>query len=142
MNMVEIIGGPAKEREIVEKTVHWCIKKLMPRVRTLDITVKLTKCDAYGYCLMTDNHKTFELEICKGMNLYHLISTICHEMVHVKQYYRKEMDDQSNRWKSKKLSDEGLDYMDRPWEKEAFRMEEKLAIECFKNISVNFAKKC
>ena len=139
MNMVEVKGGPAKEREIVEQTVYWCIKKLMPRVRTLDIEVKLTKCDAYGYCLMTDNHKTFELEIRKGMNLYDLISTVCHEMVHVKQYYRKEMDDDSNRWKSKQLSD--MDYMDRPWEKEAFRMEEKLAVECFKNIAINFAKK-
>lgn len=141
MNMVEVKGGPAKEREIVEKTVHWCIKKLLPRVRTLDIEVKLTKCDSYGYCLMTDNHKTFELEIRKGMNLYDLISTVCHEMVHVKQYYRKEMDDDSNRWKSRKLPNDGLDYMDRPWEKEAFRMEEKLAVECFKNIAINFAKK-
>lgn len=139
MNMVEVIGGPAKEREIVEKTVHWCIKKLMPRVRTLDIEVKLTKCSAYGYCLMTDDHKTFELEIRKGMNLYDLISTVCHEMVHVKQYYRKEMDDR-RRWKSRTIS-EAVAYMDEPWEKEAFRMEEKLAIECFKNIAINFAKK-
>jgi hypothetical protein len=138
--MVEVTGGPAKEREIVEKTVHWCIKKLLPRVRTLDIEVKLTKCDAYGYCLMTDNHKTFELEIRKGMNLYDLISTVCHEMVHVKQYFRKEMDDESMRWKSRQLPLE-VEYMDRPWEKEAFRMEEKLAIECFKNIAINFAKK-
>jgi len=140
MNYVEVIGGPAKEREVVEKTVQWCIKKLMPRVRTLNIEVKLTKCNAYGYCMMTDDHKTFELEIRKGMNLYDLISTVCHEMVHVKQYYRKEMDDTNNRWKSKKLPDAGLDYMDRPWEKEAFRLEEKLAIECFKNIAINFAK--
>lgn len=140
MNTVEVIGGPAKEREIVEKTVHWCIKKLLPRVRTLDIEVKLTKCNAYGYCLMTDNHKTFELEICKSMNLYDLISTVCHEMVHVKQYYRKEMNGDFNKWKTQKIK-ESVDYMDLPWEKEAFRMEEKLAIECFKEISVNFAKR-
>jgi len=139
MNYVEVIGGPAKEREIVEKTVHFCIKKLMPRVRTLDIEVKLTKCNAYGYCLMTDNHKTFELEIRKGLNLYDLISTVCHEMIHVKQYYRKEMDN-SRRWKSK-LVKEDTAYLDQPWEKEAFKMEDKLAIECFRKITVNFAKR-
>lgn len=138
MNIVEVTGGPAKEREVVENVVHWCIKKLMPRVRSLDIEVKLTKCNAYGYCLMTDNHKTFELEIRKGMNLYDLISTICHEMVHVKQYYRKEMDN-NRRWKSRKVS-EDTNYVDEPWEKEAFRLEERLAIECFKNLQVNLAK--
>ena len=139
MNMVEVTGGPAKEREIVEQTVYWCIKKLLPRVRSLDIDVKLTKCDAYGYCMMGEDHKTFELEVRKGMKLYDLISTVCHEMVHVKQYYRKEMDEESNRWKSRKLPND-VDYMDRPWEKEAFKMEEKLALECFKEIEFNFAK--
>ena len=41
MNQVEISGGKSKEREIVEATVHWCIKKLMPRVRTLEIEVAI-----------------------------------------------------------------------------------------------------
>lgn len=139
MNYVEVFGGPAKEREIVEKTVHWCIQKLMPRVRTLDIEVKLSNCSSYGYCMMTDNHRTFELEIKKGLNLYELISTVCHEMVHVKQYYRKELTE-DRKWKTKKIS-ESVAYSDEPWEKEAFRLEEKLTIECFKEIEINFAKK-
>jgi hypothetical protein len=138
MNNVEVLGSVAKEREVVENVVHWCIKKLMPRVRTLDIEVKLTNCKAYGYCLMTDDHKTFELEIRKGMNLYDLVSTICHEMVHVRQYYRKEMDN-SHRWKSRKVK-EDTSYHDQPWEKEAFRLEERLALECFKNLQVNLIK--
>ena len=28
MNMVEVKGGPAKEREIVEQTVYWCIQEI------------------------------------------------------------------------------------------------------------------
>lgn len=138
MNQVEVFGGPAKEREIAEATVHWCIKKLLPRVRTLDIELKLTKCNAYGYALCTDNHKTFEIEIQKGMKLYDLISTICHEMVHVKQYYRKELAHRGieHTWKNKLHVD--TDYMDQPWEKEAFKLEEKLALECFKDLNVNF----
>jgi hypothetical protein len=135
MNNVEVLGSVAKERELVENVVHWCIKKLMPRVRTLDIEVRLTKCSACGYCMCTDDNKTFELEIRKGMNLYDLISTVCHEMIHVKQYYRKEMDN-DRRWKSRKIS-ESVSYENEPWEKEAFRMEEKLAIECFKELNFN-----
>lgn len=136
MNIVEVIGGKAKEREIVENTIHWCIQKLLPRVRTLEIEVKLTKCNAYGYALCTDNHKTFELEIQKGMKLYDIISTVCHEMVHVKQYYRKELahTGKEHTWKSKSYAD--LSYTDQPWEKEAFRLEESLALECFKELSV------
>lgn len=138
MNTVWITGGKAKEREIAEHTVYFCINKLMPRVRSLDIEVKLTKCDAYGYCLNTDNRKTFELEIRKGLSIYDLISTICHEMVHVKQYFRKELSDAGLRkkWKSKTVS-EKVEYEDQPWEKEAFKLEEELALECFKQMEVN-----
>ena len=141
MNDVLVIGGPVKEREIVEGVVHWCIRKLMPRVRTLDIEVKLTNCNAYGYCLETDDHKTFELEIRKGLSLYDLISIVCHEMVHVKQYYRKELCPSHQRWKKKRLPKKDLDYMDLPWEKEAFKLEGALALECFQELNVNFSKK-
>jgi hypothetical protein len=102
----------------------------------MNIEVKLTDCSAYGYCLMTDSNKNFELEIRKGMRLYDLVSTVCHEMVHVKQYYRKEMDDRTSRWKSRKLPEE-MSYMDRPWEKEAFKLEGPLALECFQEIHMS-----
>ena len=133
MNYVCVRGGTKKERQLVEHAIQWSIKKLLPRVRTLEIEARLTKCNAYGYCLNTDDHKTFELEFRKGMSLYDLISTVCHEMVHVKQYYRKEMD-HDRRWKSRKISEE-VSYENEPWEKEAFRMEEKLAMECFKELA-------
>lgn len=138
MNQVEVIGGKAKERQVVEQTILWCTKKLLPRVRTLDIEVRLTNCSDYGYCMPTENHKTFELEIKKGMSLYDLISTVCHEMVHIKQYYKKELSDGKNgaRWKSKNVSYK-TDYFNQPWEKEAFRMEESLALECFKQLNVS-----
>ena len=136
MNEVMVTGGKKVQRELVYETVNFCIKKLMPRVRTLDIEVKLTNCDAYGYCCMTDNHKTFELEIRKSLSLYDLVSTICHEMVHVKQYYRKELAE-NRQWKTRKIA-ETVDYFDEPWEKEAFRMEEKLAVEAFKKVQVFF----
>lgn len=137
MNFVEVKGGKSKEREIAMDTVYFCIKKLMPRVRSLDIEVKFTKCNAYGYCLSTSK-RDFEIELKKGMSIYDLIATICHEMVHVKQYYRGELFDNGEgvRWKSKKISAD-TDYLDQPWEKEAFRLEEKLAIECFKQLTTS-----
>lgn len=137
MNEVYVRGGKKIQRDIVDRAVHWCIRELMPRVRTLEIEVKLTKCpSAYGWCLMTDDHKTFEIELRKSLSLYDLVSTICHEMVHVKQYYRKELTE-DRRWKTRKVS-ERVDYFDEPWEKEAFRKEKSLALKCFEEIEVFF----
>ena len=44
-----------------------------------------------------------------------LISTLCHEMVHVKQYIRGQLDQDSD-----------LDYFDRPSEIEAYQLQEEL----------------
>lgn len=140
MNEVVVIGGSKTEKQVVEKAVQWCIKKLLPRVRTLDIEVRIRKLNVCGYCLEGDTNRKFELEIKKGMKLYDLISTVCHEMVHVKQYAKREMSLDYNsgrtRWKAKLIS-ENTKYLDQPWEKEAFKLEENLAIECFKEIEVS-----
>lgn len=138
MNMIEVSGGKAKEREIVEATVRWCIKKLMPRIRTLEIDVTIKQIEAYGYCMMADTNRQFDLEIRKGLSLYELISTVCHEMIHVKQYARKELSltpTGQNKWKAKQIP-EKVEYENLPWEKEAFKKEEALALECFKELSV------
>ena len=42
-NIVEVNGGTKKQREFTAKIAHWCIKQLMPRMRTLDIYIDLKK---------------------------------------------------------------------------------------------------
>jgi hypothetical protein len=49
-------------------------------------------------------------------------------MVHVKQYARNEMDCYGRKWKTKVISDK-VGYYDLPWEKEAYRLQDKLAQE-------------
>ena len=137
MNEISIIGGTKSQKALVYKIVAWYLKKVLPRVRTLDITVKLTRCmeksNAMGYCLELDDHKTFEIELDKNLRLYDTVSTLCHELTHLRQYYRKEMVNLNYgrvRWK-KKTYKESLSYEKRPWEKEAFKIETQLAIDCF-----------
>jgi hypothetical protein len=79
----------------------------------------------FGYCLAEDTRE-FELEIAKGLSLKNLVGTICHEMVHVKQYARKELHINDYVWKKEEI-DEKTPYGDLPWEKEAFAMEDDLA---------------
>jgi hypothetical protein len=138
MNIVEVSGGKAKEREIVEATVYLCIKKLMPRIKTLEIDVTVKNMHSYGNVMMMDGNRHFDLEIKRGLNIFDLITTVCHEMIHVKQFVRKELfvsDEGLNTWKEKQFLGD-IQYKDLPWEKEAFAKEEALALECFKEINV------
>jgi len=112
-----IIGGTQSQKKYVESIVNFCIKKLMPRMRTLDITVKLTSPKgAYGYCL-SETTRTFEIEVDRTLKLRRLLETVAHEMVHVKQYARKELKSE-NVWQGKLISPT-TDYWDQPWEIEA-----------------------
>ena len=65
-----------------------------------------------------------------------MVTALCHEMVHVKQFAKKEMVDGIKTgvpiWKSKKIS-LNTNYWDLPWEKEAYRMEKKLANSVWEN---------
>jgi hypothetical protein len=139
MNEVNVIGGKIDRKELAHKVIAWYLKKEMPRFKTLDIMVKLTNCyekGAYGYCMELDDNRTFELEIDKNLRLFDFVSTICHEMTHLKQYARSEMkqlDDGRIRWK-KKVYPSDYDYDKSPWEKEAFRVETELALICFHQV--------
>lgn len=122
MNNIEITGGTLRQRNYVESMVRYCIKMLMPRMRTLDITVKLCKPKgALGYCLREDN-RIYEIEIDSTQRLRRMLETVAHEMVHVKQYARREMNDvtidKHYKWKDS-LVPENTNYWDLPWEIEA-----------------------
>lgn len=137
MNFVTITGGNKTQRKVAETTTHQMIAELLPRFRTLDIEVKLKKFtktdrDAIGWCLMEDNNRTFVIEINKDIGITELVTTICHEMVHVKQYARNEMTDEcvdfgAATWKGRKVNPKTT-YYDLPWEKEAYRLQDKLAL--------------
>ena len=79
-----------------------------------------------------DGHNTkgvpreFILEILHGMSEKQTLKTIAHEMVHVKQYAYGEIDERGTRWLSRKLDHDSVPYHKRPWEKEAYQMEERL----------------
>jgi len=133
MNLIEVTGGKKAERAIAQETVEWCLKRLLPRHRTITIDVEFKgNLDAYGYCMEEDDRgREFTLTIKKGLGLFDLVSTICHEMVHLKQYARRELRNVNGNtmWKKKSYND--IDYWKAPWEKEAYKMEGPMAIECF-----------
>ena len=132
---VRVTGGSKFQREIVHKVIEWTIKRLkLTRMSSLDIHIILRKLRGVdGLCSTEDDSKrTFIIEAHKTLGLRQLIMTLIHEMVHVKQFARNEMDDfpinGRQRWKSGSVP-ESINYDDMPWEKEATRLQKKLTDE-------------
>ena len=126
---ISIQGGTKNQKKYARSMVKFCIKTLMPRMKTLDITVKLKNPKgAMGYCLELDDNRTFEIEADKKLRLRKLLETIAHEMVHVKQYARRELHPVHNTWCGKTINPKKISYWDLPWEIEAHGREAGLFI--------------
>ena len=78
--------------------------------------------NAEGLCEAHDD-RTFTIDVGLYSNW---IVNLAHEMVHVKQFARHELSICGNRWKSRNWPD--TDYWEEPWEKEARRLQQKLAM--------------
>ena len=141
MNFVSARGGKKHQRDIAKTTVCQMVAELLPKFRTLDIEVVFRtfnkKEGAVGFCAMQDDNRTFEIEVDRTMGINELVTTICHEMVHVKQYARNEMTDQCVQfghatWKGRKVNPK-TGYYQLPWEKEAYRLQDSLALMVWKS---------
>ena len=142
MRELNITGGRKKQRQVVEDVVKWSIKKLnLHRIRTLNLTFSIKSLKSlYGQLeQLDDKRREFSVVLDKNVDTKDLIRTVIHEMVHIKQYIRKEMDSEivgsRMRWKSKTYSYD-IKYDDMPWEKEANRLETKYGNEYLKEIGI------
>ena len=95
------------------------------------------KINTIGTCLMQDNNRSFEIEIQKGLSFDEIVKTLCHEMVHVKQYARNEMTDSywkgQMRWRNRFI-DKNTRYSKLPWEREAYRKQNTLAKSYYNSV--------
>ena len=140
MNYISAKNGNKVQNAVARSVAQHCINKLMPRMRTLDISILFKKIPAQentiGTCLMQDNNRTFEIEIQKGLSFDEIVKTVCHEMVHVKQYARNEMTDST--WKGKlrwrnRFIKKNTSYSKLPWEREAYRKQKTLSKSYYKS---------
>ena len=128
--IVSVKGGSKSQKLHTKKMVEFCAKTMMPRMKNLDITVNLCKPDgALGYCLELDSNREFEIEIDRGQSLRKLLETVAHEMVHVKQYARRELNANIDGcWMGKTVDPKKTNYWDLPWEIEAHGRETGLFV--------------
>ena len=129
MNQITVLGGKSNQQKYVKSISEFCIETLMPRIASLDITINLcTPKGAMGYCLELDDNRTFEIELDRTLPHRKLLETVAHEIVHVKQYARRELHPVHDTWCGKTYNPKKVSYWDLPWEIEAHGREVGLFI--------------
>jgi hypothetical protein len=136
------IYGCSKDKRLKDRVgaaAVFFLQQLMPRKRNIEIRIKLVKDllakeNTYGECYDLDasasgDHYTIRLDYADNVNA--IISTLAHEMVHIKQFARDELrmlyTGYCAKWKGTKYVDDDVDYETCPWEVEANRIEPGLS---------------
>ena len=132
MNQIYITGliKQKAKKDLVKKVTLFTLDKLMPRKRNLVIDFSFGDiAGAEGYCLSISNNE-YEIEMDKNLEGDDLITCIIHELIHVKQYARKELvdcEDGTFKWKGTEWNDNSNE----PWEDEAYTGQETM-LELYK----------
>ena len=150
-------GGTKEQRQLVHNITGWFCMKFFNRFKSYNIEFDLMKIkgNVQGWCMEIDRNAS-HIEIDKRLEGDDFITCVLHELVHVKQQFKgelKELNGKAKRWKDeihigitsnilegrhrlelirKDALDKGVyvtEYMDLPWEKEAYAMQETLLIE-------------
>lgn len=119
-NNIYVEGGTYRQKKHVLSLADFCLKRFLPRHKTLTIEIELKRLSdgSVGNCIVADgfakNPREFEIELDSRLKQRDLLTTLAHEMVHVKQFVRGEI--------PYVFPDDGK-YYDWPWEIEAFGRE-------------------
>ena len=70
--------------------------------------------------------RSFVIELHKNDNEAEKLKTLAHELCHVRQYVRNELNEAMNTWKGCKIDSDAIPYDDQPWEKEANKLGNEL----------------
>ena len=158
---VIVNGGTKEQRQLVHNITGWFCMKFFNRFKSYNIEFDLCKIEGnvQGWAMEIDRNAS-HIEIDKRLKGDDFITCVLHELVHVKQQFKKELvelNGKAKRWKDEihigimnfsdmdKIEAEKIrmmaltkdvfisDYMDLPWEKEAYEMQETLLIEWKEN---------
>lgn len=70
--------------------------------------------------------RRFTIEMDGKQDNEEKLRTLAHEMVHIKQYCKKELNEEMTKWKGQSVDSDSMDYDDQPWEIEAHTLGDKL----------------
>lgn len=117
-------------RLILDATDYYASKllsrQLLPHVSVIVLFTKHLDDDNEAECEIigwgrkeAPRHFIIHVAYSKTMTLRSLLKVIAHEMVHVKQFAMREVDDDLTTWLGRRIP-EDTNYWDHPWEIDAF----------------------
>lgn len=123
------ISNPSLPSPVIDDIVFFSLRYLMPRKKNLSLSLEFTddfpeEVDGYHLFVYKNEH---EIEIRSDLDKEDLITAIFHEMVHVKQFERRELKSVrgGHIWKNQ-FFPFCTPYLDRPWETEAYMLQEEM----------------
>jgi len=131
--IVKVLNCPDKNfKPYVERAVSFFAKELIPNTKIRNNCQTIVRFNSqlkdFGSAEIQGRNtrkqpRKFLIEIHPGINTRNIISTIAHEMVHIKQYIHGETNDQLSVWRGKKINSEQVEYWVHPWELDAYGRE-------------------
>ena len=112
-----------------KKAIHYFADKLfsyqLKRNLSVRVIIRRKPMEFYGLAEVISYNtsgraREFNIEINGSLSVEDKISTLAHEMVHVKQYAYDELNSEMTMWRGKKVNAEKIPYAQQPWEIEAW----------------------
>jgi hypothetical protein len=114
---------------------HLKLHRLSKNSVTVEFVESLEEGAIYGLCDTEGTEATIQIARTTRagkVSFMEQMFSISHEMVHVKQFFRKELSNtEDGEWKWKNKKADGYKYKNQPWEKEATKLENELFLKCF-----------
>ena len=125
------VRGRIKHKRQIEQYADNILSFLMPRKKAnVDVEILVVKkIDDYllGSCIGDKSYIEIELaktDVNGEISLNDMMLTLAHELVHAKQLIRGELHPTRREWKKQDCTNQS--YFKRPWEKQAYIMEDDL----------------
>ena len=127
------VAGRHAKKKIVDQYIRNLMKQLnIHRFTKRDIAIEFQSKlddDADGLCI-GDTKEVYLTIATKDKSFMRQMQALAHEMVHARQFLRGQLTCIGGfAWKGRKAS--GYEYENQPWEKEAYKLERDLFLDCF-----------
>ena len=129
--MFSIEGRHAKPEIVAEYVIRLMNELKIHRFTSRMVTIKFkSELENYAQGLCEGDKDYAAIQISKDQSFLKQMQALAHEMVHARQFLRGELT-AVGVWKWKGRNADNYAYTNQPWEKEAYRLERELFLDCF-----------
>ena len=116
-----------------EHEVEACLNTIVYAFNVMDIPFKTSielkfekKSTQWSGLTLQNSLKKYEIRLFHSSDIYDMLATVLHEMVHIKQFRVGELGYSPVLTWHDGTRESDVEYDKQPWEKEAFKLEKKL----------------